>query len=435
MPLPNYHSCRLKPPTYDKYAYEKCKVKHDGKCIDFVYGIKQGKSELQSMRFPVDVWSESDARAYCKDKDGTFEPGGKRELRKQSIHSSSVSHARSLINSGAIQTGGSWSFTSDDRHKLLNSVNGDWAKYGLWFLIHDDAYDEDTFSRYKYPYGKGGKVWRKAVIAIKQRASQQGLTELANVADSLLQAIDKKIENKGLYEYERRCVVIDEFRYDEDENIIYGYAARFNVWSEEIGGMFREKIRPGAFAKTIKESDIRALFNHDPNFILGRTGNGTLILKEDDKGLYFENKLPDTSYARDLAVSIKRGDVIHNSFGFRTIKDDWSDDGRKRELIEVRLFDISPVVFPAYPQTDVKIRSIMSEVGLESEKLARALNKHINGLDLSDEDREIIQFAIDRLSDLVSEPRDTHSDDEEKPIKITSLRIQDLLLKAKEIEI
>jgi len=80
MPMPNFHSCRLKPPNYDKYAYEKCKAKHDGKCIDFVYGIKgENESELQSMRYPMDIWTEEDAKAHCKENDGTFEPGKEEE--------------------------------------------------------------------------------------------------------------------------------------------------------------------------------------------------------------------------------------------------------------------------------------------------------------------------------------------------------------------
>jgi len=73
-PYANEHSCRLKPPDYPKYRRENCKVKHDGKCIDFIYGIKGPKeSELQAMRYPKDIWTASAARAHCKSEDGTFE--------------------------------------------------------------------------------------------------------------------------------------------------------------------------------------------------------------------------------------------------------------------------------------------------------------------------------------------------------------------------
>jgi HK97 family phage prohead protease len=85
MPYENEHSCRLKPPNYKNYARKNCYKKHDGKCIDFVFGIiGPDESELQSMRYPKDIWSESDARAHCKEQDGTFEPA-KKEEEKSSI--------------------------------------------------------------------------------------------------------------------------------------------------------------------------------------------------------------------------------------------------------------------------------------------------------------------------------------------------------------
>ncbi|HET6455435.1 MAG TPA: HK97 family phage prohead protease [Armatimonadota bacterium] len=75
MPYENEHSCRLKEPNYEKYARENCKVKHDGKCIDYVYGIKgPDESELQAMRYPKDIWTADSAKAHCKEADGSFEP-------------------------------------------------------------------------------------------------------------------------------------------------------------------------------------------------------------------------------------------------------------------------------------------------------------------------------------------------------------------------
>ena len=80
MPYENEHSCRLKPPNYKNYSRKNCYKKHDGKCIDFVFGIKgPNESELQSMRYPTDTWSEKDAKSHCKEHDGTFEPAKKKE--------------------------------------------------------------------------------------------------------------------------------------------------------------------------------------------------------------------------------------------------------------------------------------------------------------------------------------------------------------------
>jgi len=140
---------------------------------------------------------------------------------------------------------------------------------------------------------------------------------------------------------------------------IVGYAAVFNSFSEPLGG-FREIIRPGAFSRAIaNNADVRALVDHDPSRILGRTASRTLRLREDDRGLRYEVDLPDTSAGRDIAESIRRGDVSGSSFAFRALKDTWRTENGEdiRELHDVDLFDVSPVTYPAYPATDAAMRS------------------------------------------------------------------------------
>lgn len=141
---------------------------------------------------------------------------------------------------------------------------------------------------------------------------------------------------------------------------IAGHAAKFDVLSEDLGG-FRERIAPGAFAKAITSSDVRALWNHDANIVLGRNKSGTLRLSEDSAGLFFEVDLPDTQLVRDMVLApISRGDVNQCSFGFYPKADKWSKiDGEwVRTLLEADLTDISPVTYPAYVQTDVAMRSL-----------------------------------------------------------------------------
>jgi len=100
---------------------------------------------------------------------------------------------------------------------------------------------------------------------------------------------------------------------DGDEMTLEGYAAVFN--SETDLGQFREVIRPGAF-DDVMDNDVRALINHDPNLILGRTGNGTLELSTDERGLKYKVKLGNQQYARDFYESVKRGDISQSSFAF-----------------------------------------------------------------------------------------------------------------------
>ncbi len=153
-----------------------------------------------------------------------------------------------------------------------------------------------------------------------------------------------------------------EIRSAEDgkPTVLRGHAAVFDSLSENLGG-FREKIAPGAFDEVL-ENDVRGLFNHDPNYVLGRTRSGTLKLNTDVSGLAYEIELPDTSTARDLTKSIERGDISQSSFGFRVEEDKWEEDedGRViRTITKVKeLLDVSPVTYPAYTSTDATMRSL-----------------------------------------------------------------------------
>ena len=146
---------------------------------------------------------------------------------------------------------------------------------------------------------------------------------------------------------------------DDDAPSISGHAAVFNEQADIMG--FREQIAPGAFSGSIKTDDVRALFNHDPNHVLGRNKAGTLKLHEDRKGLAIEVVPRDTQFSRDLMHSIKQGYMDQMRFGFQVIAEEWreGENGEPdlRTLKEVRLFDVSPVTFPAYTGTDVAVRS------------------------------------------------------------------------------
>lgn len=162
---------------------------------------------------------------------------------------------------------------------------------------------------------------------------------------------------------ERRTLDLDECRVsrrDDGGATIVGHAAVFNKLSENLGG-FREQIAPGAFDGVL-EDDVRALINHDPNHILGRTAAGTLRLSVDKTGLRYEIDPPDRSDARDLLISMERGDVNQSSFAFTVEEDEWDEDDEGRVVRTIlkfrRLYDVSPVTYPAYPDADVGLRSM-----------------------------------------------------------------------------
>jgi len=158
----------------------------------------------------------------------------------------------------------------------------------------------------------------------------------------------------------------------EQSNIIFGYAAKFNSRSGNLGDperQFYETIAPGAFDDVLLD-DVRALFNHEADLILARSknGEGTLTLGIDDIGLSYMFEAPDTQVGRDLLVSLRRGDIDQSSFSFTVSKDgqSWVETMDKngvtvfeRTITKVsRLYDVSPVTYPAYEDTEVDVRSI-----------------------------------------------------------------------------
>ena len=166
---------------------------------------------------------------------------------------------------------------------------------------------------------------------------------------------DKKYNNvimeKRIFNIETRAEENEEGR-----KVIMGHASMYNTRSENLGG-FYEYIEAGAFtSELIDKSDVRALINHDQNLILGRTTSGTLRLNADDMGLRYEFDVPETSYGNDLLVSMKRGDITQSSFAFTVAEDDWSQDEAGNNIRTIkkidRLYDVSPVTYPAYPDAN-----------------------------------------------------------------------------------
>jgi HK97 family phage prohead protease len=191
---------------------------------------------------------------------------------------------------------------------------------------------------------------------------------------------------------ERRTFTVRdvEARQSEDGTMrLSGYAAVFNDSSVPLP--FKESIAPGAFRKTLMETpDVRLLINHE-GLPLARTKNGTLKLTEDDRGLYMDAEIADTSEGRDLYKLVERGDVDQMSFAFRVIRQKWSEDRSRRVLTEVSLADgdVSVVTYPAYPTTSVEAR----------EALRSAIDAIKEGREVTGESLIVLKTIFDDLSE------------------------------------
>jgi HK97 family phage prohead protease len=151
-----------------------------------------------------------------------------------------------------------------------------------------------------------------------------------------------------------------EIRADDDGVIrVSGYAAVFNQ-ETDIGGMFREKIAPGAFADAIGRDDVVFLINHD-GLPLARTRSGTLTIREDDRGLYMETELDaDDPDVKSIVGKMKRGDLDKMSFAFWPETQEWDESGDMplRTITKARLHDVSIVTTPQYEGTEIGLRSL-----------------------------------------------------------------------------
>lgn len=165
-------------------------------------------------------------------------------------------------------------------------------------------------------------------------------------------------------EYETRAGLPIEVRAKDDGSVVVeGYAAIYNE-ETDIGGVFREVIRPGAFRSAIERGDDVTLnINHNDNYLLARTSSGTLELREDKKGLWVRSELDpsDPDVAR-LVPKMRRGDLSKMSFAFSVPEggQSWSEGAGGmdvREIKDVMLFDVSVVSTPAYNGTSIALRS------------------------------------------------------------------------------
>ena len=163
---------------------------------------------------------------------------------------------------------------------------------------------------------------------------------------------------------ERRVIQTKEAfktREEDGKRYIEGYFSVFNQPYEVFPGWI-EEIAPGAFSRTLREGkDVKVLWNHNSDIVLGSTQNRTATLREDDIGLFGSNEINEEDQdAKNGYARVSRRDVRGCSFGFdiRSMEESWDDDGTYRTRItDVELYEVSPCTFPAYSQTSISARN------------------------------------------------------------------------------
>ena len=252
--------------------------------------------------------------------------------------------------------------------------------------------------------GSADKVIETATQAVESESGNNDTMQRVSVVEP--EPAARRFNNpKGNQMLEYRSITTQDFEVRADATAdgmsFSGYAAVFDSPSEPLP--FTETIAPGAFRRSLKtHNEVKMFVNHNSDQVLASKKAGTLRLREDAKGLFVEADLPDTTYARDLSVLLRRGDVTSMSFGFSVPAggDSWSD-GMTRRLNEVRLHEVSVVTgFPAYEATSASVRSLVAlaqRTNLDADALAAALTLLENGQELDDDKAGLVIAAVERL--------------------------------------
>lgn len=288
-----------------------------------------------------------------------------------------------------------------------------WVRIAAWIARHLVDLDSPAARPDSADYPSAGVVahllWGSGP---SKSAARRALAYAQGVVSRIEEENEGRAKGEALSKIETR-VFTNEFEVREGEGgmTLTGYAARFNEPSEPLP--FIERIQPGAFKRSLKSrNDIKLLWNHNTDMVLGSTRAGTLTLTEDEVGLRVMATLPDNTWGRDAKVSIQRGDVTGFSFGFTVPSggDSWNVDGTERTLKSVRLLEVSTgVAFPAYPSTNgtAQVRGldkVAERTGVDADALADALLKVEDGQTITSEEKDMLERVIGDLAPQADEP-------------------------------
>ncbi len=275
------------------------------------------------------------------------------------LNPAGASPARSLIGSGKIDRTSAWSISADEENAILGS--DDWTAYSAMHLGEYDAEKADTKARYRYPFGKGGKLYRSALMAIRQRSAQNGATDVYDAAGKLVDLVDKGKGKSAAPEFEFKAARF-EYKFTETgpetKGAFEGYGSVFN--QEDDGG---DLIVPGAFKQTLLDHDKNGTM---PKMLLNHGGLGGFFaspapedllpigkwnhMSEDSHGLVTKGRLInlDTEHGKRIYGAMKENALDGLSIGYQAKQ--WVRGTRanepERTLKQVHLIEVSPVTFP-----------------------------------------------------------------------------------------
>ena len=279
-----------------------------------------------------------------------------------------------------------------------------WKRIAAWIARHIGDLDAPAADPDSDDFPSAGVV---AMALWGGGTTKRSAQRAQRYAEGVVARLEAEKE-RGMMKHETRNFETDfEIREEGDGMTFSGYAAKFNSWSEDLGG-FREQIEPGAFRRSLRSrNNVLLLVNHDSGRVLASTRAGTMRMTEDEIGLRVEASLPNTTDGRDMAELLKRGDLSKMSFGFSVQKDTWNQDMTERTLKSVRLFEASIVAFPAYAETEAMVRSLdkaAARAQVDADELADAVLKLEEGADLTEQEAELVKTVVDSLAPAPPEP-------------------------------
>ena len=365
--LPRVYSFLSRAKTYDQGSFKD----EDGKqiCGSIMYAAWGGDEMHRWAERTLENMEEEKSLRHIKSVEETATEIIITYGKAEEVEEAGYNKEEERAEAGELSVGDfvSWDSSGGRSQGVVREITTDGQiEADSGFKVNGTAEDPAALiSVYEYDSEEGAFIERKPPLRVAHLFST-----LTKVDGAEVRSLNEVVEQRA-YDGELKAAV--------EGRTVEGYASVFNSMSEDLGG-FREIILPGAFSNVL-DNDVRALYNHDSNYLLARTTSGTLELKEDDKGLYYRFEMPNTSYGNDMLELFRRGDLSQSSFGFTVEKDSWRmEEGQHVRYIERvgSLFDVSPVVYPAYASASSGLRSAEPKGEGEAEEARETPTEELN---------------------------------------------------------